>query len=398
MTFLPAPQAFGAAAMADLARLPFSPGAVTLLVGGMLYTGWTDVEVRRSVKETSGQFTLHAEERWSAGAMGGGPAALLEWRIRAGDPCQIFYMGVLVLTGHVDAYQPRYSSTHHSVTIQGRSKTGDLCDCSAEIPNGEMRQASLDQVARTALKKYRIGLRVEADVKEPFDVVRVHPGETVHRFLERYARPGAVALTDDEKGDLRLLHVKDGAPVASLIEGVNILEASAMLRQDNRHSEYHASGQDHGTDQRYGRDVAEIGAKARDGAVRRHRPLRLLNETKTARKKARSRAAWEAAVRAGESTRAEVKVYDWLYAPGKLWMPGLIVMVVSPMLAVERTLAIESTVLNLSDKGTIASLSMVPVEALNPNAGSGKAGKGDSAWGATKPATDPMPTDSAAAP
>jgi len=371
-----------------LASLPYAPGTVTLLVNGMLYDGWTSVEVRRSVKRMAGEFSLTVEERWTGGAGGGGPASLMEWRIRPGDPCQVFYLGLPVVTGHVDAYNPRYAADSHTVTIQGRSKTGDLCDSSAIIPSGEMNNVSLDQVARRAIEKYGIGLTNEAEGLEPFDRVSVWPGETVHRFLERYARPGAVSLTDDEQGNLRLVHVRDGAPEASLVEGVNILEASAMLRHDNRHSEYNVLGQDRGTDQEYGKPVAQRRSKTEDGAVKRHRPLILLNETKTARKDARSRAAWEAAKRAGESTRVEAKVFDWCHAPGALWRPGMIVQVTSPMLAVERTLALESAAFTLSAQGTIASLSLVPVEALNPKGGGGK-NSGDRAWADTKPGAEP---------
>ncbi|MGE3064105.1 MAG: phage baseplate assembly protein [Hyphomicrobiaceae bacterium] len=379
---------FGASSMAALASLPYAPGTVTLLVGGMLYTGWTSVEVRRSVKRMAGEFTLVVEERWTGGAGGGGPASLLEWRIRPGDPCQVFYLGLPVITGHVDAYNPRYAATSHTVTIQGRSKTGDLCDSSAIIPNGEMNNVGLDQVARRAIDKYGIGLKNEAQDLEPFDRVSVWPGETVHRFLDRYARPGAVSLTDDEQGNLRLLQVEDAGPAASLVEGVNILEASAMLRGDTRHSEYNVLGQDRGTDAEYGKPVAQRRSRVRDGAVKRHRPLVLLNETKTSRKASRSRGAWEAARRAGESTRVEVKVFDWCYAPGQLWQPGMIVQVTSPMLAVNRTLALEGVVFTLSERGTLAALSLVPVEALNPKGGKGQ-NAGDKAWADTKPEGEP---------
>jgi len=371
-----------------LASLPYAPGTVTLLVNGMLYDGWTSVEVRRSVKRMAGEFTLTVEERWTGGTGGGGPASLLEWRIRPGDPCQVFYLGIPVITGYVDAYNPRYSATSHAVTIQGRSKTGDLCDSSAIIPNGEMNNVSLDQVARRAIEKYGIGLKNEAQGLEPFDRVSVWPGESVHRFLERYARPGTVLLTDDPQGNLRLLHVAGGGPEASLVEGVNILEAAAMLRHDNRHSEYDVLGQDRGTDAEYGKPVAQRRSRVKDGAVKRHRPLVLLNETKTSRKASRSRGAWEAARRAGESTRVEIKVYDWCYEPGKLWRPGMIVQVTSPMLAIDRTLALEGVVQTLSEHGTLSALSLVPVEALNPKGGGGS-NDGDRAWADTKPDGEP---------
>jgi prophage tail gpP-like protein len=331
------------------------------------------------------EFTLHVEEKW--GALSG---SLMSYRIRPGDKCQVFYKGLLALTGHVDAYNPRYSSTHHSVTIQGRSKTGDLCDSSAEIPTGELRDVTIDQLARKAVQPFGLGVRLKGKADEVLDVIRQHPGETVHRLIERYARGSGLLPTDTPEGDLELLQVEDGGAEASVIEGVNILEASAMLREDQRHSKYKTLGQDHGTDGESGRKVSGRRSETSDGAVRRHRPLTLLNESKTARKRARLRGAWEAAVRAGESIRAEVKVYDWLCRPGKLWTPGMIVQVTSPMLSIDRTLALEGVTLMLSDKGTIAALSLVPPEAMNPKAGgAGGGGGSDKSWTQPKPTAEP---------
>lgn len=364
------------------------PGVVTLLVNGFFYEGWKHVEVTRSVKEMAGKFSLKVSERWTGG--NDGPSSLMGWQIRPGDACVLLYDMQPIITGFVDAYNPRYSKDQHEVTIQGRSKTGDLCDSSAEadVDKGEMNKVNLEQVARKAIAKYGIRLQNKADTSEIFDTVRVNPGETVHEFLERYARPGAVALTDNPQGDLVLMHVLEGAPVAALVEGVNILEASAILRADNRFSDYEVKGQDRGTDQEFGKPVAQRKAQVKDPAVKRHRPFRLLNETKTSKQNAKSRAAWEASARAGESTRAEIKVVDWRAETGKLWTPGDIVAVVSPMLAINRPLAIESARYTQDEQGTITQLALVPPEALNPK-GKGSSSKSDGVWNNSKPPAQP---------
>lgn len=376
--------------------LPFLPGAapgvVSLLVGGTVYEGWTDVEIKISVRRMAGEFTLHVSEAWSGG--NDGPASPLTWRIRPQDPCQVFYGGLLVMTGHVDAYNPRYSKSQHDVTIQGRTKTADLVDSSVddEVKGGEMRNQTLPQAARRVTKNFNIPIDVEGSIDENFDVMRVRPAEKVQQFLERYARSAGAVMYPNRKGGLTIAQIEDGGAVTSLVEGVNILEASAMLRADKRHSKYKAKGQDHGTDQEHGEPVASRKAEATDEGVRRYRPLTLLNENKTSKKNARKRSAWEAAVRAGESTRVEIKVVDWVYAPGQLWQPGLKVDVMSPMLAVERTLAIENLTLKQSRKsGTVSMLSLVPPEALNPKAKNGKGkGRSDDSWNNTKPSEDPQ--------
>jgi prophage tail gpP-like protein len=365
------------------------PGIVQLLVGGYLYEGWVSVEVSRSIKEMAGTFTLGVTEPWAGGVFG--QSSLRGWRIRKGDPCVVLYAGLPVITGHVDARNPKYTKDKHDITIQGRSKTGDLCDCSAEadVENGEMNVVTLDQIARKVAKAYGIGVVVKADTSEVFDTVRVHNAETAQEFIERYARPGAVNLTDDENGNLVLMQVKDGGAVATLIEGVNILEASAVDREDNRYSDYEVKGQDRGSNGEFGKPVAQRRAAVKDGAVKRHRPFRMLNETKTSKKNAKSRAEASQAARAGESIRCEIKVADWRTPSGKLWMPGDLVFVQSPMLLdAARTLAVESCKHTQDESGTITMLSLVPPEALNPQAGA--KGGGDDSWSATKPTEDPV--------
>lgn len=366
--------------LAGIAAPGFQPGVVSLLVGGMLYEGWKKVEVSRSVKEMAGQFTLDVSERWTGG-QGFGPASLMGWRIRPGDPCTVLYSGFPVLTGYVDTYCPRYTATTHDVRIQGRSKTQDLVDSSADpdVENGEMRDVGLDQMARKLASKHGVGVKVQAQLKGKFDVARVQPGETKHEMLERYARPGAVLLTDDEMGNLRLLHVM-GAGGGALIEGVNILEASATLRADNRYSDYEVKGQDHGSDQRSGREVSEITARAKDSAVKRYRPLVVRNETKTSKDNAKDRCDWESTSRAGESTRVDVTVVDWVFG-GKLWMPGRTVMLISPMLAINRLMAVESLSMTQGEDGTKTKLSLVPPEALRPSTGGGGSGGAEAGGG-----------------
>jgi prophage tail gpP-like protein len=375
-------QSIGGEAADTFAMPGFSAGVVSLQVNGMLYEGWHSVSVSRSIKEMSGQFELDVADLASSGLLRSWMAS-----IREGDACKVLYSGIPVVTGHVDVCSPSFDASTHTVKVQGRSKTADIVDTSAEadIPNSEMRETSLDQLARKLAKPHSINVTVSAKINDRFDVLRVLAGETKHEMLERYARAGAVAITDDADGNLRLMHVTDGAVVASLTEGVNILSGGATHRADNRYSDYQVKGQNAGSDDRYGRPAAEVTAKAKDAAVKRYRPFTLLGDSKTTRSDAKRRSQWESATRAGESSRATVRVKGWCSAPGKLLMPGDLVFLASPMLRFNRTLAIESVNLTQSESGTIAELSLVPPEALNPSAGQ----KGQDGEAATKPEADP---------
>lgn len=367
-------------------------GVVTLVVGGRPYAGWHNVTVQRAVGTGAGSFALDVSEAWATG-QGPGIAAPFwsAFRIRPGDLVEVRYSGALVLTGIVDSYQPSYNARAHGVRISGRSKTRDLVDSSAVLkPKGELKKPKLEKVASALLEEYGdIKLELAADTGEPFDWARVITGETVHEMLERYGRQRGVYATDTPEGNLKLLQVEDGGPVATLREGVNILEARANLTANKKHSKYTAKGQEPGTDQKHGRKVAEEKAEATDTSVDRHRPLVLIAEGAAPKKTQQTRADFEAATRGGESVNATVTVLDWFAAPGKLWEPGDIVAVESPMLAVSRNLAVKSLTFRQSGKsGTLTELQLVPPEALNPKT---KGGKGKSGGGAKPKGGDPAP-------
>lgn len=367
---------------AGLSRLAGGYG-VQLLVNGMLYEGWKSVQIQRSVKQMAGEFTLVVSERWTAGQ--GGPPSLLSWRIRTGDACTLLYYGVPAVTGYVDAYNPSYDAKSHNVTIQGRSKTGDLADCSSERETGEWTGADVPQIATDLAFKFGIGVKVEGFPGNPFTKARIEQGERVQETVERHARQRGLWPTDDARGNLVLKQVSGGGAF-SLVEGVNILRAQATLRADRRHSKITVKGQQPGTDGAYGPDAAEVEATATDPAVKRYRPLVIIGEGATDKKTAQERADHEGAARAGESVKATVTVQDWWQAPGKLWTPGEVGTLKAPMLAINKAMAIESVTLKLDDSGTIAELSLVGPEALNSKAqGGGAERETDESWTATRP-------------
>lgn len=365
-----------------LARLSGGVG-VQLLVNGMLYEGWKSVQIQRGVKQMAGQFTLLVSERWTAGQ--GGPPSLLSWRIRPGDSCTLLYYGVPAVTGYVDAYNPSYDAKSHDVTIQGRSKTADLCDCSSEREDGEWSDADVPQIATDLAHKFGVGVKIEGFPGSPFSKARIEQGERVQETVERYARQRGLWPTDDARGNLVLKQVSGGGQF-QLVEGVNILKAQATLRADSRHSKISLKGQRPGSDEVYGPDAAEIYAEATDTAVKRYRPLVIIGEGATDKETANERVDQEGAARAGESVKATVTVQDWWQSPGTLWTPGAVGLLKAPMLAINKDMAIESVTLNLDQGGTVAELSLVGPEALNSKSqGGGAAGETDESWTATRP-------------
>lgn len=353
-------------------------GIVTLTVNGIPYAGWTDCAVNVAMDTGSGQFTLQVSEPWASGGPGAVAPMWQAWPIKPGDECQVAYNGLPVMTGVVDNYQPSYDAESHGVQIDGRSKTRDPIDSSAKLkPGNEAKKVDLKQLATKLLANYDVGVEVEGDFSTIFERAAVMDGESVHEMLERYVRQEGGFATDTPEGNLRIVQVEDGGPVATLVEGGNIKAARANLSADKKHSDITVKGQEPGTDQKHGEKVAGVTSTAQDPSVKRHRPLVLVDENAAPKETQKKRADWEHATRGGESVNATITVVGWTTSEfgGKIWWPGDIVAVRSPMLRINRNLAIKSINFTQNDQtGTLAELSLVPPEALNPKTGQSKSG------------------------
>lgn len=359
-----------------------------LIIGSKVYRDWVEVQVTRSLRDLASSFSLSVSERWAGS---GEP-----WRIRPGDEAVVRLGGITAITGYVDAYQPAYDEQSHGVQIVGRSRTADLVDSSAVVPDGELKGYKLAAVSRRLTEPHGVGVVVKMPEGEPFPSVDIQQGETSAEVIDRLARLRGGAPHDDAEGNLVLERIDVNASAAAqLVEGQNIKRASAVLRNDMRYSEYIAKGQRPGTDEEWGEDAAGQSATVKDPHVKRNRPLIVVAEDPADEEALRERADWEAATRAAESVRASVTVQGWTYAGGRLWEPGMVVSLDSPMLAIKRRMLVERvTYLQNDAEGTITIMELVPPEAATPEPATGEDGDGtsspdtrtyDDIWTETKP-------------
>src|ERR1700730_2629799 len=95
---------------------------LTILTDGRELGGWTAVAVDRGVELLPSNFRVDLTERYP-GQAGQAP-------VEPFKPCEV-YLGLdKILTGYIDLYWPHEDANSHLVSIQGRSKTEDLVDCS----------------------------------------------------------------------------------------------------------------------------------------------------------------------------------------------------------------------------------------------------------------------------
>lgn len=329
---------------------------VELRVAGAFWGGWKSVRIERGIEQIAGTFELSVTDRWAEQST--------VRQINPGQPCQVTIDAATVITGYIDTVEPSYDSGQHSITVTGRDRTGDLVDCAAIHGSGQWSGRRLDQIAADLCVPFGIKVLRDTDVGSAFVQFAIEDSESVFECLERAARMKAVLLVSDGHGNLVLTRANRGAPVATLVQGENILAGRGEYSWRERHSWYIVKSQGIGDDEFNGGVVAQQRAEARDSNVDRYRPLIILAEDQGTGANLGQRARWERNVRMGRANRATVTVQGWAYE-GALWQPNTMVRLTSPMLYADDDLLVVATTFTLDDRGARTELQLTRREAFD---------------------------------
>jgi prophage tail gpP-like protein len=302
------------------------------------------VAVKRSLEEAAGSFELRvalkrAEARGWIDHCKAGPKVVI--RASAG----------VIFTGHVERVNPSIASDRGELRISGRSKTGDAVDSAAEHKTREFKNAKPEDVAREIASGIDLDIVNEAQTQSRA-MFRLEPDDTIHAALDRWARRDGFALTDDAQGRLRLYDAsKAKRHGESLIEGKNMLPASAVYDMTKRFSE------------------TKVRAQAPTGSRRRVKIIVPAEEM--IKRDARERAKTHRDRAAGKGTTAEVKVPGWS-TQGEYWETGRLVYIESEWLGLAQDMLIQSV--NFEQGG--AGVSHVSLSLVDPRAHKGKKAAG----------------------
>lgn len=338
---------------------------ITLIIGGLRFAGWTDVEISRGLDEFSDAWSLRATTRW----------AVLEQRqlaiaIDRGDEAELWFGEIEILRGWVEEIDERIKADVWTVTISGRSRAGDLVDCSA-IAKGAWLQSSARQIATDLVAPF--GLLVRATLPElevPIRRFGADADETVADTLRRLGLTLGLRVRSTPRGDVEFCKPASGAVAArSLAWGRNIREIGRRRSDVERFSDYVTRVQVSADDDLHGA-AASIKVSVEDAGMLRHRPMRIHAERGGTADELRRRAEWERNTRAGRSDTIEVDVYDaertWLAGPTSTWEPGQMVTIYAPPLDLDGRLLISAVTLGYGSAGWVARLALTHPEAYQP--------------------------------
>lgn len=277
--------------------------------------------------------------------------------------------GDLLLTGHIEKRSPALRSSEQELPIEGRSKTGDLVDSSAEHETGEFRDQDAKDIIGALARDY--GISVETDLQlEREPVKRIRPGETIHTFARRLSRKQGFAIGDTPQGNLKFAKAGPKRHAGTLTEGLNIADASAVHDDSKRFSKVKVRAQ---APDGYGEDDLRIEAEAEDDTLKRKRVKIIIPPELIRKQDARERAKWHRDRASGEGLTCEVTVAGWRDEDGSIWTPGWLIFTELPSLDVVQDMLIKKVSLRQSDEesgGTQAQISLV-----DPRSFGGKKGK-----------------------
>lgn len=344
---------------------------VSVRVNGRIFEDWNSAQVTRSMTAAAASFAVAAP--WWLPRPGEPLFA------RPGDALTVEIGGVPVITGYVDTIDSSTEPEKAGVRISGRSKAGDIVDCDAIVPGGQLRGLDLLAVARRLCKPFGIGVAVDAGVSvgKKFDLIEIEQGETVDSVLVRLARErgllkwsstdGGVVFGRGSRGRAAVALVHRLGPMGEPMAENNVLTATGKFSMAGRFSEVVFKGQSKWDLGGEALRSAQPRGRAVDAGVGRYRPKVLNAENAATSSDMQKRAEWEIARRIGAATQVTASVDGWRQTPdGDLWDIGLTARVTSDMLNIDADMLVTGVSFRVDGAALRADLTLEPPEAHTP--------------------------------
>ncbi len=338
---------------------------ITITVNGEQYAGWETVTVNRNIDALAPTFSLQMSSRWSPNAE---PVAF-----NTGDACTIKIDGELVITGYIFDFAETDTPEEHTITIAGRAKTGDLVDCSAILPNWQLRQKKIEDISEELCDPF--GIKVETkdpnplqplDTGDKIRIFRIDQGETVYDALTRLTRSAGLLMSTSAEGNLVLARAATIPNLGAFIgRGINVKSSTYGSQSGDRFQQYLLKSQIASDDETNGLSATQLEAIADDDEVTRYRPMLVLAETPRDKKSLQTRANWERNQRAAASEKITYQMRGW-GTPGGLWEPNTLVPVSDDRYGIQANMLVSGAALTQSkEAGTLSTVDVTGPEAYS---------------------------------
>lgn len=325
-----------------------------LKLNGEIHRGWTSIRVRRSLEQVASTFSLTLTSRWGEDEQ--------QRNIKTGDQCDVWIDQEKLITGYVDNVSPAYDAKTHTLNVTGRSKTGDLVDCS--VASKTFNNRNLVQIAQDLCSPFDIDVISNTDTGAEFKKQTLEDGQSIFEFIDMLARIRAVRVITDVDGNLVFTRTSKERLKTSLTLGGNILKASGTFSSQDLFSEYLVKAQKSGSDESWGESSASIERTITSEHVKRHRPTVLLVDGPGDSSDCQRRGEWQRNATYGRARGVVYTVNGWQHSAG-LWQPNTLVPVNDTWLGVVEDRLIVTVDYILDGNGEFCELQVMPKEAFD---------------------------------
>lgn len=275
---------------------------------------------------------------------------------KGGEPCRVIVDSDPILDGFIELVSVDYDARGHSITIEGRSKTGDIVDSSLQ---GKEINApiSLQKIIEGVISE--IGLDIAVidnttieDFNEAEDKIGPAVGENAFDFIERLARKRQVLLTSDGDSNVVITRSEPTQIDVNLQNVVqsnsnNIISGSVSYDRTQRFRDYFVKSQQNTSSLVFGgsaslADVVDQGGVALDDEVRGGRQLVMKAEKASSNDQATERAIWEANIRRTRSQVYSSTVNEYRTQSGELWSTNKLVTITDEFADINARMLINS--------------------------------------------------------
>ncbi|GBQ23163.1 bacteriophage tail protein [Gluconacetobacter sacchari DSM 12717] len=346
---------------------------VSIVVGSLKISGWTEVQIRCGVEIMPWAADLIATE-WQ-------PGSQTDVTINEGDACQIYIGSDLVLTGYVVTIDREMTPDSHAVHVAVASKSIDLVDSAAEIATYQLNSmnalAIIRKLAATAgISVYPVAGAGSVDIQ----VFSIILSETAYEAIERVCRLANCLFYDRPDGNIALAPVGITVIPSAFAQGRNVEAARVRASQAGRFASIQAiiqtplvltqppASNDYVSE--FAAKTAPVNAVGYDNGI--SRPWRrMLVPVESGDDGnydyARRRVQWEASRRYGRSQVIELTCDGWRDNSGSLWSPNTIAQVSLPALKRDGIeWLITELVFRRDEGGTHCDVTLMPPEAMVP--------------------------------
>ena len=336
---------------------------LTLVIDSKEYRGWKRVAVSRSIEQGPHQFEVEAAPDLDADAG--------IFAIEDGMPVQVLVDDTLVTNGYIDDVDVNYDKRSGSVTVRGRSKLGDLVDCSTA--GQQTKNQSLKSLATILCSPFGISVGVESSARDAANKLfgmsdlTLDAGQPIWEFLEELARVRGVMLVSTATGDLQITRAGTSRAAVALELGGNILAAKGSRSHRSLFSEVTVTGQQPAWQSSAAGATSQAIAKE-TGDAKRHRPCVLFSDSPSDTANCQAQARHKRRVNYGRSRQVIYTVQGWRQADDeRIWLPNQLVQVTDARNHMNNAtrLITEARLMMDARSGRTTELTVMPPEAFD---------------------------------